>query len=116
MDVIAIVIFAIVGRSSHAEGTDLLGVFRTAWPFLVGALLGMLAGRIWRAPATPTSGIAIWLGALVAGMLLRYATGGGVQFSFVLVAGIVLALFLIGWRAAYALIRRAAHRPARPTA
>ncbi len=115
MDVIAIVIFAIVGRSSHAEGTDLLGVFHTAWPFLVGALIGLLAGRVWRAPGTLNSGVFVWLGALVAGMLLRYASGGGIQLSFVIVAGIVLALFLIGWRAAYALIRRAAHRPARPT-
>ena len=38
-------------------------------------------------------------------MLLRVATGAGVQLSFVIVAAIVLAVLPVGWRAAYALIR-----------
>ena len=38
------------------------------------------------------------LGTVTVGMLLRAATGGGIQFSFVLVAATVLALFLLGWR------------------
>jgi len=33
-------------------------------------------------------------------MLLRAASGQGVQVAFVIVAAIVLAVFLIGWRAA----------------
>ena len=40
----------------------------------------------------------MWLGTVVGGMLLRAATGGGVQLSFVLVAATVLAVFLLGWR------------------
>jgi hypothetical protein len=107
VDVICILVFAIVGRSSHQEATDLLGVAHTAWPFLAGCLLGTLIGRIWRHPYALTSGIAVWLGTVIGGMTLRALTGGGVQLSFVVVASIVLALFILGWRAGLKLIQRA---------
>ena len=55
VDVICILIFAIVGRSSHNEATDLLGILHTTWPFLVGAVAGMIAGRIWRRPTAASS-------------------------------------------------------------
>jgi Protein of unknown function (DUF3054) len=113
VDVICILVFAIVGRSSHQETTDLLGVAHTAWPFLVGCLLGTLIGRTWRHPYLLRSGVAVWLGTVIGGMTLRWLTGGGVQLSFVLVASFVLAVFLIGWRAGLRLIQ---HARARTTA
>ena len=94
----AIVTFATVGRLSHAEELSLPGVMDVAWPFLVGGAVGTLIGRIWRRPAALSSGVAVWTGTLVGGMLLRWLTGGGVQVSFVIVAGVVLAVFLLGWR------------------
>jgi Protein of unknown function (DUF3054) len=107
VDVICILVFAIVGRSSHQETTDLLGVAYTAWPFLAGCLLGTLIGRTWRQPYSLKSGVAVWLGTVIGGMTLRLLTGAGVQLSFVLVAGFVLAVFLIGWRAGLRLIQHA---------
>ena len=107
VDVICILIFAIVGRSSHNEATDLLGVVHTTWPFLIGAVAGMVVGRIWRRPTAVATGVFVWLGALIVGMTLRFVTGGGVQLSFLIVAGCVLGVFLVGWRAAFKLIRRA---------
>jgi hypothetical protein len=107
VDVICILIFAIVGRSSHQEATDLLGVAHTAWPFLAGCLLGTLLGRTWRHPYALASGVAVWLGTVIGGMTLRVLTGAGVQLSFVVVASIVLALFILGWRAGLRLIQRA---------
>ena len=107
VDVICILVFAIVGRSSHQETTDLLGVAHTAWPFLVGCLLGTLIGRTWRHPYLLRSGVAVWLGTVIGGMTLRWLTGGGVQLSFVIVASCVLAVFLIGWRAGLRLIQHA---------
>ena len=56
-DTACVVAFAAIGRRNHAEGLDLLGVAGTAWPFLAGAAVGMLAGRIWRKPASLRSGI-----------------------------------------------------------
>jgi Protein of unknown function (DUF3054) len=107
VDVICILIFAILGRSSHQETTDLLGVAHTAWPFLVGGLLGTVIGRTWRRPYALTSGVAVWLSTVVGGMVLRLLTGAGVQLSFIIVASCVLALFLIGWRALFRLIQHA---------
>jgi hypothetical protein len=97
-DGVAILAFATVGRLSHAEGLSLPGVVGVAWPFLVGGAVGTLAGRTWRRPTALTSGAWVWLGTVAGGMLLRWSTGGGVQLSFVIVAGIVLAVFLLGWR------------------
>jgi peptidoglycan/LPS O-acetylase OafA/YrhL len=107
VDVICILVFAILGRSSHQETTDLLGVAHTAWPFLAGCLMGTLIGRTWRHPVSVKSGVAVWLGTVIGGMVLRMLTGGGVQLSFIIVASCVLALFLIGWRAGLRLIQHA---------
>ena len=107
VDVICILIFAIVGRSSHQEGTDLLGVAQTAWPFLAGCLIGTVIGRTWRHPFALKSGVAVWLGTVIGGLTLRVLTGAGVQLSFIVVASSVLALLLIGWRAGLRLIQHA---------
>jgi peptidoglycan/LPS O-acetylase OafA/YrhL len=107
VDVICILVFAILGRSSHQETTDLLGVAHTAWPFLAGCLLGTLLGRTWRHPFSIKSGVAVWLGAVAGGMVLRLLTGAGVQLSFIIIASCVLALLLIGWRAIFRLIQHA---------
>jgi peptidoglycan/LPS O-acetylase OafA/YrhL len=99
LDVVAIVVFAAVGRRSHAEELAVLGVLRTAWPFLAGVAVGWLLARAWRAPsALLPSGAAVWLAALVVGMLLRVATGAGTAASFVVVAAVSLAVLLVGWR------------------
>ena len=112
VDVICILVFAIVGRSSHQEATDLLGVALTAWPFLAGCLLGTLIGRTWRDPFSLRSGVAVWLGTVVGGMSLRVLTGAGVQLSFIIVASCVLALLILGWRAGLRLIQHARARTA----
>ena len=88
VDVICILIFAIIGRSSHQEANDLLGVAHTAWPFLAGCLLGTVIGRTWRRPYALRSGVAVWLGTVIGGMALRVLTGAGVQLSFIIVASI----------------------------
>jgi peptidoglycan/LPS O-acetylase OafA/YrhL len=114
VDVICILVFAIVGRSSHQEATDLLGVAHTAWPFLAGCLLGTLIGRTWRRPYDLASGVAVWLGTVIGGMTLRMLTGAGVELSFVLVASIVLGLLILGWRAGLRLIQGARAKTAEP--
>jgi hypothetical protein len=114
VDVICILVFAIIGRSSHQEATDLLGVAYTAWPFLAGCLVGTLIGRIWRHPYALASGVAVWLGTVIGGMTLRVLTGAGIQLSFVVVASIVLALFIIGWRAGLQVVQRARAKASEP--
>jgi Protein of unknown function (DUF3054) len=112
VDGAAVLLFAAVGRLSHAEGVTPVGVLDVAWPFLVGGAVGTLASRTWRRPASLTSGLAVWAGTLVGGMLLRALTGGGVQVPFVLVAAIVLAVMLLGWRIGMRAMSDSAHRSA----
>ncbi len=109
LDVAAVVLFAVVGRASHAEAMSLLGVARTAWPFLAGVAVGWGAARAaFRAwPLSPRHGIPVWLCTVVVGMLLRSASGQGSAPAFVVVAAAVLGVLLLGWRAVSA--RSAAH-------
>jgi len=109
-DVICILVFAIVGRSSHDESTNLTGVLHTAWPFLAGYLVGLLVSRGWRAPLARPVAVTVWVSTVAVGMLLRALTGAGVQLSFVIVASIVLAAMLLGWRGVFSLVQRARSR------
>jgi hypothetical protein len=115
LDVVAVLVFAAVGRRSHAESDAVTGILVTAWPFLTGLTLGwaayLVASR--RVPRTPGQAVAVWVPTVAVGMLLRQLTGKGTALSFVIVATVVLGAFLLGWRAlATALVRRRA-RPAR---
>jgi len=106
-DVVCVVVFCTIGRRSHAEGITIAGVAETAWPFLTGTAVGWLAARAWRQPAAlaPT-GLTIWLSTVVIGMLLRKATSAGTAVSFVVVASLVTAILLLGWRAAVSALAR----------
>ena len=102
-----VVVFAVVGRMSHAEGLTLAGVWGTAWPFLAGLAVGWAVARAWRHPlAVWPTGVVIWAATLVVGMLLRLAGGQGTAVAFVVVATLTLGLFLVGWRAVAVLVRR----------
>lgn len=107
VDLLLILVFAVTGRASHQEANPVLGVLITAWPFLAGAALGWLAGRLWRAPLKVwPHGVCLWLITVIAGMLLRVLSGRSAEWSFVLVTAIVLAVFLLGHRAIAALVLR----------
>ncbi|WP_016995873.1 DUF3054 domain-containing protein [Kocuria atrinae] len=96
-DVVLVTIFAALGRNAHEQSP--WGALETAWPFLVGALVGWAIIRAHRRPAAlfPT-GVVVWLSAEVIGMLLRMVTGQGTALAFVLVSLGVLGLFLLGYR------------------
>ena len=106
-DIVCVIVFCTIGRRSHAEGLTVAGIAQTAWPFLAGIGVGWLLIRGWRQPFTviPT-GVVVWVCTVVVGMLLRKATSAGVQASFVVVASIVTAVLLLGWRVVAALFRR----------
>ncbi len=110
LDVALVITFAAVGRASH-DSAVWTGLAITAWPFLAALVLGWLIARAWKAPFAPArTGLPVWATTLAGGMLLRVASGQGVAVSFVIVAGIVLAVFLLGWRLVALLLRRATTR------
>lgn len=101
-DLIVILVFATIGRISHADGLTVPGVLATAWPFVVGAWLGHLAVGLRKGaeaiPASLSAGMVAWVCAVIGGMALRQVTGAGTDPAFVLVATLVLGGLLLGWR------------------
>src|SRR5690606_31728477 len=78
-DVVAVVVFAAIGRMSHARPDDLLGLLGTAAPFLV-ALVAVWAAPVVRAnPVGLRAGLVVWGGTVALGLLLRFAFTG--QFA-----------------------------------
>jgi hypothetical protein len=106
-DLLAVVLFVLLGRRSHDEGPAVAGTVATAWPFVTGALVGEGIVVLTRArPESLTAGGVVTTGAVVIGMGLRRLTGGGTPVSFVVVATTFLALFVLGWRLAVRLLGR----------
>jgi hypothetical protein len=96
VDLLLVGVFAVIGRLSHYGSLTLGGWWTTAWPFLAGTLLAwavLVLAR--RPPASIASGVVVWLGALVGGMLLRHASGQGTATAFVVVATLVLGALLV---------------------
>jgi hypothetical protein len=95
-----LLVFVVIGRTSHTEGLTVPGVLRTVWPFWVGLLIGWLVSRAWRAPAAlvPT-GVVVWPVCVAAAMALRELSGQGVAAAFIGVALAFVGLGLLGWRA-----------------
>ncbi|KQQ65301.1 DUF3054 domain-containing protein [Microbacterium sp. Leaf320] len=112
LDAVLVLIFAVIGRASHDE--DPGGFLLTAWPFIVALLVGHLVAALLpgrpRRPWSLAWGAVVWAVTVVGGMLLRVASGDTAQVAFIIVATLVLGVFLIGWRAVAALLRRRAAR------
>ena len=105
-DALCVLLFCAIGRRSHAEGVTVSGIAETAWPFLVGAAVGWLISRGWRRPlAIAPTGVAAWVCTITVGMLLRKANSQGVALTFVIVASVVTAILLLGWRGLAAVVR-----------
>lgn len=107
MDILAVLVFTIIGRLAHQEALNPGGLMRTVVPFLAGLVVGWIIVVVGRLPATEwRAGLVVWASTLVLGMLMRHFTHQGVAVSFVIVAAIFLALFLIGWRIVASLVKR----------
>ena len=115
-DLMCVLLFAIIGRSSHAEAASLSGVLHTAWPFLAGCVLGLLVGRAWRQPFALATGAVVWVCTVTGGVVLRLGSGDTAQPSFVVVATLALGILIVGWRALFRLVQRARARQLGPPA
>ena len=110
-DVVGILVFVAIGRTTHTDGVTVPGMASTSWPFLAGAAFGWVAAGGWRRPweLVPT-GVVIWVSCVAVGMLLRVMAGQGTAPAFILVALAFLGLALLGWRALARLGMRWARR------
>lgn len=106
LDAVCILLFCAVGRRNHGEGVTVAGIAETAWPFLVGMIVGWLTSRGWRAPtALRPTGVWVWADTIAVGMGIRLGIGAGIAWSFILVATGATGLLLLGWRALARAIR-----------
>ncbi|GAA4109607.1 DUF3054 domain-containing protein [Enteractinococcus coprophilus] len=108
VDAILIVVFAMIGISSHEGALEPLSIARVAIPFLIPYLL--LAGCI-----KPTQfihnifpmGVILWLSTVILGPILRAVLFGDTSaLPFILVTAGVLAVLLIGRRIISTLVSR----------
>ena len=109
VDVWLVLGFVTLSRMSHNQVIDVAGVFGTAWPFLVGLVLGWLITRSWRTTLRLTAALGVFVCTLTLGIACRRLTFTGAQPAFVAMAFSVLSVLLMGWRLiAYLEVRRRA--------
>jgi hypothetical protein len=111
-DVIAVVVFAAVGRISHAEAESLSGLLVTAAPFLIGLIASWATPVVRAHPVGIRAGAVVLAGTAVLGLLLRAAFTWRLPLSFAVVTVVSLAVLLIGWRALSLLVSHRADQRA----
>ncbi len=97
VDLLLVVVFAVIGRMSHAEGLSLAGIVTTGWPFVLGLLFAWVLVTLFRwKPWRPfPAGVFVWIVTVGGGMLLRLMIGDTAEVAFIIVASIVLGAFLL---------------------
>ena len=112
-DAVAVVVFAAVGRLSHGEADDLLGLAATVAPFGVGLVAAWATLAVRRDPTGWRAGAVAVVCVAGVGLLLRAGFTGRLPLSFAVVATVSLAVLMLGWRGLAALVSRTAHRAPR---
>lgn len=118
VDVLAVLLFVVIGRASHHHGETAPGIASTAWPFAVGLCAGwelVAAVRHRRgkpiAPSSLPTATAVCATTVAVGMILRVVAGQGTAPAFIGVAtGFLGAVMLVGRLALGATGRRLAVR------
>lgn len=105
-DLVLVLVFSVIGRASHHEPLSASGILLTAWPFLAACLIASLLACVVLRLSWFREGVLVWFLTVLVGMLLRGVTGGGLAIGFLVVATVVLAVFLIGWRWAWSVASR----------
>jgi chromate transport protein ChrA len=100
LDIASILVFVAVGRRSHDEpGNVITGIAKVAAPFLIALAIAWVVVQAWKRPQELKTGVVVWALTVIDGMLLRhFVFDRGTAASFIVVAAIVTAVFLLGWR------------------
>ena len=106
VDMVVLVIFAAIGRQSHAESNPLSAILATAAPFIVAwSLVGYVAGawvpqprRLWVVRTIVANGVACTIALLIRASWLQRDT---IPWTFALVSFGFTTLFLVIIRLLY---------------
>lgn len=100
IDAVAILLFVLVGRSSHEEGITIGGVVVVAAPFLIALTLAYARPLVRQAPSSLKAGLTVWLTVVAVGMVMRhFVFRDGTATAFVVVTTLFLGVLFNGWRA-----------------
>ncbi|MEE1618358.1 DUF3054 domain-containing protein [Brachybacterium sp. J153] len=98
-DLLAVLLFVAIGLIQHGTSLTTESIALVGWPFALGALLGHLAIRSWRAPFRLwPHGVFIWAITIAAAMAVRTLFQAGTEVSFVIVTAVTLGVLMLGWR------------------
>jgi hypothetical protein len=98
-DLLVLVVFVLVGRRSHDEGSGVEGFLRVWWPFAVALVVATVASGTWRAPLEWRRAIVTWLVTVALGMTLRIAVQGrDFKPTVVIVTTVFVGAGMLGWR------------------
>lgn len=110
VDLLLLVGFAALGRSSHDEGTPVGGTLLTAAPFVIGYSAGALATGLHRDPLSVSRAAVAWAPSIALALMLRRVVfDRGIAVPFMIVALATTAILLLGWRAAVHAARARSH-------
>lgn len=99
LDVVAVIVFVVIGRDTHEGGTGPADVLATAAPFLLGLLPGWAAGRLTGPLLSVRSGVTTAGVAASVGLAVRRLVfGDGIATPFILVTASFLVASFVGWR------------------
>lgn len=111
-DVVAIAAFALFARIAHQTEDmplNFAGWLSTLWPFLLGVALSwvVIAAAKWDGARLVPAGVSAWLITVVVGLgIWTVRNGEFPHWSFILVATIMSALLMLGWRVIAGVVRR----------
>lgn len=98
IDLVAIAVFALLARMAHQSEDmpfNFTGFLSTLWPFVVGVVMGWIIVREGRGGR----GVWVWLITVVVGLAIWGVRNQAIpHWSFVIVATVMSALLLLGWR------------------
>ena len=108
-DVVALVVFALIGLSSHHKGIGPSGLFRDAVPVVAGWLVAAGTFDFYRRPSRGrfllTWLVGITAGVMVRGLVLHRHVLGGRYLTFLGVTLGVTLVLLLAWRGLYRFVR-----------
>ena len=103
IDTLAVVVFAVLARLAHNTAEvpfNFLNVANTFWPFFLGLILGWIL--IWakaNSARKVSTGVVVWLATVIVGLVIWWLRNDAIpHWSFILVASVMSALLLLGWR------------------
>ncbi|MFN8026039.1 MAG: DUF3054 domain-containing protein [Acidimicrobiia bacterium] len=107
VDLVAVVVFVLIGRRTHHEDAGFTGFLRVAWPFVAALVIGWLVTRLWQAPLAWGRVAVLWVVTVAGGMLLRITVEDHeFKVAFTIVATLFLGACFFGWRGVYRMATR----------